>query len=121
MSSKTHIRIPKLPVVLFLTILGLSGSSFAIWSGNTPIQTNGTISYPTHDINLAVIPQDWELTFGPGPQIIYLDYSVFRTSGNPSIRLEAHTAADVNTARECDGRWYPAKPGDHIVAKCWKD
>jgi hypothetical protein len=68
---------------------------------------------------LAVIPDDWNIGFGTGPQIIFLDYSVVHTAGKPSIRLEPHTSADVNTARECDGTWYPTKPGDHIVAKCW--
>jgi hypothetical protein len=78
------------------------------------------ISYPTFNPgNLAVIPDDWGLTYGSGPQIIFLDYSVVRTAGKPSIRLESHTSADVNTARECDGTWYSCKPGDHIVAKCW--
>lgn len=71
------------------------------------------------DENLAVIPDDWGLAYGPGPQIIFLDYDVVRTPGKPSIRLEPHTAADVNAARECDGTWYPAKPADHILMKCW--
>jgi hypothetical protein len=97
----------------------LLNSSLAIANENAQIQSYGAISYPARNVNLAVIPKDWWLTFGPGPQIIYLDYSVIRTLGNPSIRLEPHTANDVNVARECDGTWYPTKPGDHIVAKCW--
>jgi archaellum component FlaG (FlaF/FlaG flagellin family) len=69
--------------------------------------------------NLGVIPDNYQLTYGPGPQIIFLDYNVVRTVGKPSIRLERHTAADVNTMREVDGTWYSIKPGDHIVAKVW--
>jgi hypothetical protein len=68
---------------------------------------------------LGVIPDYWSLHFGSGPQIIFLDYSVVRTAGKPSIRLEPHTASDVNNARECDCWLYTVKPGDHIVAKCW--
>jgi hypothetical protein len=67
---------------------------------------------------LAVIPDDWSLTYGSGPQIIYLDYSVTH-NGQVSIRLDPHTDNDVNYARECDGTWYTVRPGDHIVAKCW--
>ncbi len=75
---------------------------------------------------MAVIPDDWEnyksqgsLAHGRGPQIIFVDSSVVRTTGKPSIRIDPHTSADTNFARECDGKWYPVKPGDHIVAKCW--
>jgi len=76
-------------------------------------------AHAASDVNLAVIPNSWHLTYGSGPQIIFLDYTVVRTAGKPSIRLEPHTAKDVNYARECDGTWYSVKPGDHIVAKCW--
>lgn len=83
------------------------------------ILSQGSISYYDPNVNLAVIPDDWHLTYGGGPQIIFLDYSVTR-SGSPSIRLERHVdGVDVNTGRECDGRWYNVNPGDHIVAKCW--
>jgi len=68
--------------------------------------------------NLADIPDDWSLTYGSGPQIIFLDESVYR-NGPCSIRLEPHTEADVNTARECDGTWYPVNVGDHVTASCW--
>lgn len=117
--SKAHARLLALPVVIFIAILGLFRSSFAIGSGDKQIQNQGIISYPPGNINLAIIPQDWSLTYGPDPQIIHLDYNIIRTLGNPSIRLEPHTANDGNTAREVNGRWYPCKPGDHIVAKCW--
>jgi hypothetical protein len=82
------------------------------------ISSEGSITYSPSNVNLAVIPDDWSLTYGSGPQIIYLDYSVTH-NGHVSIRLEPHTANDVNTARECDGTWYAVKLGDHIVAKCW--
>jgi hypothetical protein len=73
---------------------------------------------PVSNTNLAVIPDDWSLTYGSGPQIIHLDYDVTH-NGHVSIRLDPHTSSDVNNLRECDGTWYNVKPGDHIVAKCW--
>lgn len=83
------------------------------------ISSKGSITYSSSNVNLAVIPDHWELTYGGGPQIIYLDYSVTR-SVSPSIRLEPHVeGVDINTARECDGTWYNVVPGDHIVARCW--
>jgi hypothetical protein len=43
-----------------------------------------------------------------------------RTAGKPSIRIEAHTVADVNVYREVDHKGMIAvKPGDHIVMKYW--
>jgi hypothetical protein len=96
-------------------------------SSQANILSQGSISYPSPSpspssspsINLAVIPNNWHLTYGSGPQIIYLDYSVTH-NGHPSIRLEPHIAGvDINAARECDGTWYNVRPGDHIVAKCW--
>lgn len=73
--------------------------------------------------NLAVIPDDWgdyqgNIVYDGNPQICFLDYSVTH-SGSPSMRLEPHTIADTNFAREIDGKWYPVKPGDRIIAKCW--
>jgi len=87
-------------------------------SVTSPPSTNQTTP-PYVKTNLAAIPNDWYLTYGNGKQIIFLDSTVVRTSGKPSIRLEPHTANDMNRAREVDGIWYPIKPGDHIVAKCW--
>jgi hypothetical protein len=70
--------------------------------------------------NLADIPDDWQLTYGTGPQIIFLDSTVVRTAGKPSMRIERHVeGVDTNSAREANGIWYNIKPGDHIVAKCW--
>jgi hypothetical protein len=98
----------------------VSGSAgICIWSSHVSIDYVTVTGNPARYVNLAVIPNDWGLAFGSGPQIIYLDYSVVRTVGNPSIRLEPHTANDVNYAREVNGVWYRCKPGDHIVAKCW--
>jgi hypothetical protein len=82
------------------------------------IFSQGSIAYPSSNVNLAVIPDDWELTYGSGPQIIHLDYNV-AYDGDVSIRLDPHTSSDVNTNRECDGTWYDVKPGDHIVASVW--
>lgn len=71
-------------------------------------------------VNLAVIPNNWDLTYGSGKQIIFLDYNFVHTSGKPSLRLERHVnGVDVNYAREINGKWYNVKPGDHIVAKVW--
>jgi len=88
----------------------------------TPAESNWilqtTLGGTSTNTNLAVVPNDWSLTYGNGPQIIHLDYNVTH-NGHVSIRLDPHTNADVNTARECDGTWYAVKPGDHIVAKCW--
>lgn len=68
--------------------------------------------------NLAPIPTGWFFSYGSGHQIIQLDTTVVH-NGNPSIRIDQHTSADVNTARECNSIWIPVKPGDHLVFKCW--
>ena len=74
--------------------------------------------------NIAVIPDDWEpydgvtISYGEGTQICFLDTDITHY-GYPSIRLEQHTEADNNTAREADGRWYSVESGDHVVFKCW--
>jgi hypothetical protein len=69
--------------------------------------------------NLAAIPDDWSLTYKTGPQIISLDYNVQRTAGQPSIRLDPHTAGDLNVAREVNANWHSVNAGDHVVASCW--
>jgi len=112
--------------LLSLAILGFTVGGFHVGLANPSssvstqkISTLGTISYPTYNPgNLALIPDDWGLTYGSGPQIIHLDYTVTH-NGDVSIRLDAHTSNDVNTWRECDGTWYSVKPGDHVVAKVW--
>jgi len=114
-------------VLLSLAILGFTAHGYHVGLANSVssastqnISTIGTISYPAYNAtpNLALIPDDWSLTYGDGPQIIHLDYNVTH-NGNVSIRLDPHTSNDVNTASECDGTWYSVKPGDHIVAKVW--
>lgn len=77
----------------------------------------GANSPPT-GVNLGVIPENFHLTYGLGPQIIHVDTGVTHT-GKPSIRLDQHTTSDVNIARECDGTWYDIKPGDHVIARVW--
>lgn len=87
------------------------------------------------NINLAVIPKDWDpyngvtVSYDGGPQICFVDNVVIRTTGMPSIRLEPHKSVnkcadpslclDRNHAREVDGRWLSCKPCDHIVTKIW--
>jgi len=68
--------------------------------------------------NLGIIPTNYYLTYGQGPQIIHLDTTVTRT-GHASIRLDQHTASDVNYCREVDGTSYRVRPGDRIVVKVW--
>jgi hypothetical protein len=96
----------------------VSGSvGISIWDSHVIVDyvtAIGTID--RSNANLAVIPDDWYYTQYPN---IHLDYDVVRTPGDPSIRLEPHTANDTNSAREVDGKWYDIKPGDHVVAKCW--
>jgi hypothetical protein len=112
--------------LLSLAILGFTADRYDVGLANAlssastqDISTFGTINYPTFNPgNLALIPDDWWLTYGNGPQIIHLDYNVTH-NGDVSIRLDPHTTNDVNIARECDGTWYSIKPGDHVVAKCW--
>jgi hypothetical protein len=87
-------------------------------SSQATISSEGSITYSPSNVNLAVIPDNWSLTYGSGPQIIYLDYNVTHND-HVSIRLDPHTDNDVNYARECDCTWYLVQPGDHIVASCW--
>jgi len=75
------------------------------------IITEGTIM----NTNYAVLPDDWDLTYGSGPQIIYLDTSVYRSSPS-SIRLEKHVAGvDVNSAREVNTAGININVGDRLV------
>jgi hypothetical protein len=48
-----------------------------------------------------------------------LDTNVEHTSGIPSIRIDAHSSADTNIAREADSNWMAVSPGQHIVFSCW--
>jgi hypothetical protein len=114
---------------LFCVILCYSLFQLTAIAQSSPkasIFSQGSITYSPSNVNLAVIPEDWgdyinrgKITYGSDPQILFLDYNVERTPGKPSIRSEPHTSLDINQWRECDGKWYSVKPGDHIVAKCW--
>jgi hypothetical protein len=90
----------------------------------TPSPTPTPTSTPTPTAtNLATIPWRWpdysgNIIFGSGTQICFLDTSVTH-NGNPSIRLEKHTSADTNYAREVNCKGYNPSPGDHIVVKIW--
>jgi len=94
-------------------------------SSHFNISSQGSINYTPSNVNLAVIPDDWgdyagNIVWASGtPQLCFLDTTVERTVGNPSIRLEPNFNGCPNSAREVDGKWYTIKPGDHIVAKCW--
>ena len=107
---------------IFLAVIALLipplffGPSLAATPYDATLQSTGTILLAS--ANLAVIPDNWSLTYGSGPQLIHLDYNVTH-NGYVSIRLDPHTSADVDTTRECDGTWYTVKPGDHIVVKVW--
>ena len=70
--------------------------------------------------NLGIIPSNYCLTFGSGPQIIHVDTAVTRT-GKPSIRLDQHTASDVNYCREVDGTWYKVKRGTTSLESLGQD
>lgn len=50
---------------------------------------------------------------------VHDDNAVYHTLGQKSIRIEKHTVADTNYARECDGAWLSVVPGDHIVYGVW--
>jgi hypothetical protein len=90
-------------------------SGTIITASPSPTSTPTPIPAPT---NLAPISTAWSLTYGTGPQIIHLDTSV-TYNGESSIRLDNHTSADINTARECNSISFSAHPGDHIVFSCW--
>jgi len=116
--------------------------------------SSGTCRTNNTNTNLAVIPDDWGnydhnpsswIGYGSGNQIVFLDTTVERTPGYPSIwhrytHIPAcsnetydssqsaclshggtwNPAGDMNGARECDGVWYNVSVGDHIVFKCWE-
>jgi len=80
---------------------------------------------PSSSTNLAPIPDAWgsyselgSVNYGTGVQITHLDTSV-TFNGQPSIRIDAHTSADMNTYRECDSNCLSIKPGDHVTISIW--
>lgn len=85
-----------------------------------------SLSHIISNVNLGRIPYDYgeyengRVVYDGDPQIIFVDNTVFRTVGNPSIRIEPHIAGvDANSARECDGTWRPIRPGDRVLIKVW--
>jgi hypothetical protein len=101
-------------LVLVLILVALS-------SFNLYLLVGALASAAVSDTNLAVIPDKWGVyDYDPGlwTAIVHLDYSVTH-NGHVSIRIDPHTSADTDVTRECDGKWYSVKPGDHIVVKCW--
>jgi hypothetical protein len=80
----------------------------------TQVPTPSPTATPSPN-NLAVIPNDWSLSFGSNPQYAFLDYDV-TYNGHVSIRIGPDY---VGATREIDGKWYTVRPGDHIVAKVW--
>jgi hypothetical protein len=114
-------------ILLFVLIACplLLSSADAQSTAQVAVLSGGIIIFPTPTAtstpllnNLAPLPSAWHLTYGTGPQIIHLDTSV-TYNGQPSIRLDRHTSADINTGRECNTGGIRIKPGDHIVFKCW--
>jgi hypothetical protein len=105
----------------FGTPSGYEKTATSIYATYT-VTTTTTTSTPTpttspNTANLAPLSA-WSLTYGTGPQIIKLDTYV-TYNGESSIRLDRHTSADVNTARECNSKGFSVKPGDHVVFSCW--
>jgi hypothetical protein len=95
-------------------------------SSQVSVLSQGTITYPPSNVNLAIIPDDWGqykiygyVRYASGPQIVQVDPSVLH-NGKVSVRIDAHQdGIDSNTYREVDGDFIPVKPGDHIVFKVW--
>jgi hypothetical protein len=80
---------------------------------------DNSAAIPTDWGNYASDPAKWE-AYGSGNQIIFLDFNVVRTPDKPSIHFALpHTSEDMNEGRECNGRWLPVNPGDHVVFTCW--
>ena len=106
--------------LVLLPVYGQVAQQVVVLSGGAILYPNvSPTQIPTPVLhNLASIPSHWYLTYSTGPQIIHLDSSV-TYNGEASVRLDKHTSADVNTARECNTGAYSIKPGDHIVFSCW--
>ena len=50
---------------------------------------------------------------------VHVDTNVVYVNGDPTIRIDAHTSADTNYAREADTNWFAVSPGQQIVFSCW--
>jgi hypothetical protein len=96
---------------------------------STPTPTPTPTASPPSSTNLALPfkAATWEDTTGWGyltaehPQLIYFDDNNVLHNGHPSIRMEPHTSADGNTARELNNNpfAFAVNEGDHVVFKCW--
>jgi len=84
-------------------------------SSQATVSSSGSITYPSSNVNLEVIPDDFSLTMGSAPQYAYIDTSVTH-NGHVSIRVEQDYVVGT---REVDGTWRTVHPGDHIVIQCW--
>ncbi len=75
---------------------------------------------PVQSQNLDPIPSGWG-TYEIAPSSftgnVHLDTTT-EYNGQESIRLDP-SPIGTNTARECDGLWLSAKPGQHIVFTVW--
>jgi hypothetical protein len=96
------------------------------------ILSQGSITYPAANVNLAVIPDAggtvgtsgnyWDY-YDVDPNSwtadVHLDTSV-TYNGFVSIRIDPLTgSSDPNVNRECDGTWLNCKPGDVIYTSVW--
>jgi hypothetical protein len=100
---------------LFQLTARAQSSSQASSSSRVSISLQGRITYPPSNVNLAVIPDGFSLTFGTVAQYAFVDYTVFHY-GTVSIRIDPTIPS---ASREIDGKWRNCKPGDHIVMRCW--
>jgi hypothetical protein len=101
-------------------------------SSQANIFSQGSITYTPSNVNLAVIPDDWEgyltqgrLVHGPDPQIVFVDTSVTH-NGDVSIRCDGPATSgnqwrEVDAYNASDGPYslFQVKPGDHVVFKIW--
>jgi len=81
-------------------------------------------------LNLAKIPDAWRwgrydaVPAEPFGGYVFVDYSVVRTQGQPSLRIQKGGGVDpfgfVDRAAWLNEPWsVPVKPGDRIVARAW--
>ncbi len=122
-STQTYSNFPSGPYNSF-PAYGQENNVYSLYLTMNPTTTTTTpTTTPTTSTgNLGSIPSAWALDWYSN---IKLDTSVLY-NGNPSIRLEPSVGSE-NPAREVNpkyvGTWpycdFKAKPGDHIVFKCW--
>lgn len=78
----------------------------------TPVSAPSSISIAN---NLAAIPEAWQV----GQEGSVLDYEVFHTIGQPSIRFGDGSTPRHQLLQEVNTGWIPVEAGDHIVFGCW--